>query len=236
MSEGLVEAIGLAVEYDGRRVVDGASLLAEQGQVVAVVGPNGAGKTTLLRALAGLVAASGELRIAGEDPRRASAQANARHRAYCAQKPVCAWDYRVSDLGEIVGAPAPYAERLARLSLADLTDRRLTQLSGGEQKAVILAMTFAALADPFGAALLLDEPAASLDVARQALVAAEIRRFVQAGGTAIVATHDLSFARSCDVVVVLAEGRLTAAGCPSTALTPAVIAATWGAAARAEAW
>lgn len=235
MSEGLVEAIGLAVELGDRRVVDGVSVRAASGQIVAVVGPNGAGKTTLLRALAGLVASSGELRIAGADPRSASAQANARHRAYCAQKPASAWDYRVRDLGEILGAPDAYAEYLARLSLADLSDRRLTQLSGGEQKTALLAMTFASLAEPFGAVLLLDEPAASLDIARQALVAAEIRRFAQAGGAAIVATHDLSFARSCDLVVVLAEGRLTAAGDPSTALTPDVIAATWGESARAEA-
>ena len=235
MSEGLVEAIGLAVELGDRRVVDGVSVRAASGQVVAVVGPNGAGKTTLLRALAGLVTSGGELRIDGEDPRSASAQANARHRAYCAQKPACAWDYRVRDLGEIVGSPDTYTECLTRLSLAELSDRRLTQLSGGEQKAVLLAMTFAALAEPFGAVLLLDEPAASLDIARQALVAAEIRRFAQAGGAAIVATHDLSIARSCDLVVVLAEGRLTAAGDPSTALTPDVIAATWGESARAEA-
>jgi iron complex transport system ATP-binding protein len=235
MSESLMEAIGLAVELGGRRVIDGVSLRAESGQVVAVVGPNGAGKTTLLRALAGLVTSSGELRIAGEDPRSASAQANARHRAYCAQKPACAWDYRVNDLGEIVGTPDAYAECLARLSLADLSDRRLTQLSGGEQKAALLAMTFASLAEPFGAALLLDEPAASLDIARQALVAAEIRRFAQAGGAAIVATHDLTFARECDAVLVLAEGRAIGLGAPSAALTPAVIAATWGASAQAEA-
>ena len=139
------------------------------------------------------------------------------------------------DLGAIVGAQDAYAECLARLSLADLSERRLTELSGGEQKATLLAMTFASLAEPFGAELLLDEPAASLDIARQALVAAEIRRFAQAGGAAIVATHDLSIARSCDLVVVLAEGRLTAAGDPSTALTPDVIAATWGESARAEA-
>ncbi len=235
MCESLMEAIGLAVELGGRRVIDGVSLRAESGQVVAVVGPNGAGKTTLLRALAGLVTSSGELRIAGEDPRSASAQANARHRAYCAQKPACAWDYRVNDLGEIVGTPDAYAECLARLSLADLSDRRLTQLSGGEQKAALLAMTFASLAEPFGAALLLDEPAASLDIARQALVAAEIRRFAQAGGAAIVATHDLTFARECDAVLVLAEGRAIGLGAPSAALTPAVIAATWGASAQAEA-
>ena len=235
MSESLIEAIGLAVELGGRRVIDGVSLRAESGQVVAVVGPNGAGKTTLLRALAGLVTSSGELRIAGEDPRSASAQANARHRAYCAQKPACAWDYRVNDLGVIVGTPDAYAECLARLSLADLSDRRLTRLSGGEQKAALLAMTFASLAEPFGAALLLDEPAASLDIARQALVAAEIRRFAQAGGAAIVATHDLTFARECDAVLVMAEGRAIGLGAPSAALTPAVIAATWGASAQAEA-
>ena len=109
MSEARVEAIGLAVELGDRRVVDGVSVRAESGQIVAVVGPNGAGKTTLLRALAGLVTSIGELRIAGEDPRFASAQTNARHRAYCAQKPASAWDYRVRDLGAIVGAPHAYA-------------------------------------------------------------------------------------------------------------------------------
>jgi iron complex transport system ATP-binding protein len=229
MNEALLKAVGVAVELGGRRVVDGVSLTAEAGRIVAVVGPNGAGKTSLLRALAGLVDSTGELQVAGEDPRRASAQANARRRAYCAQKPTCAWDYRVSDLGEIVGAPEAFAEWLARLGLNELGGRRLTRLSGGEQKAAHLAMAFASLADPFGTLLLLDEPADSLDVGRQALAAEAIRRFAQAGGAVIVATHDLAFARSCDVVVVLAEGRLVAIGAPAEALTPAVIASTWGA-------
>ena len=229
MSEILLQAVGIAVELGGRRVIDGVSLTAEAGRIVAVVGPNGAGKTSLLRALAGLVDSTGELQVAGEDPRRASAQANARRRAYCAQKPSCAWDYRVSDLGEIVGAPEAFTEWLARLGLNELGERRLTRLSGGEQKAAHLAMAFASLADPFGTLLLLDEPADSLDVGRQALAAEAIRRFAQAGGAAVVATHDLVFARSCDVVVVLAEGRLVAIGAPAEALTPAVIASTWGA-------
>ncbi len=229
MSEILLQAVGIAVELGGRRVIDGVSLTAEAGRIVAVVGPNGAGKTSLLRALAGLVDSTGELQVAGEDPRRASAQASARRRAYCAQKPTCAWDYRVSDLGDIVGAPEAFTEWLARLGLNELGERRLTRLSGGEQKAAHLAMAFASLADPFGTLLLLDEPADSLDVGRQALAAEAIRRFAQAGGAAVVATHDLAFARSCDVVVVLAEGRLVAIGAPAEALTPAVIASTWGA-------
>jgi iron complex transport system ATP-binding protein len=229
MSETLVEAVSLAVELGGRRVVDGVSLKADAGQVVAIVGPNGAGKTTVLRALAGLIGSTGELRVAGEDPRRASAQANARRRAYCAQKPACAWDYRVRDLGEIVRAPETFTEWLARLGLDELGERRLSDLSGGEQKAAHLAMAFASLAEPFGTLLLLDEPAASLDVGRQMLTASAIRRFAQAGGATVVATHDLSFARSCDIVVILAEGRLVGVGAPSSALTPEIIAATWGA-------
>jgi iron complex transport system ATP-binding protein len=229
MSEARLEAVGIAVELGGRRVVDGVSLTAEAGRIVAVVGPNGAGKTSLLRALAGLVDSTGELHVAGEDPRRASAPANARRRAYCAQKPTCAWDYRVSDLGEIVGAPEAFTAWLARLGLSELGERRLARLSGGEQKAAHLAMAFASLADPFGNFMLLDEPADSLDVGRQALAAEAIRRFAQAGGAVVVATHDLKFARSCDVVVVLAEGRLVAIGAPADALTPAVIALTWGA-------
>lgn len=235
MSEPFLECAALAVELRGRRIIDGVSLRAEAGQVVAIVGPNGAGKTTLLRALAGLIASTGELRVAGEDPRQASAQANARRRAYGAQQPTSAWDYRVSDLGEIVGAPDAYADRLGSLDLGGLASRRLSQLSGGEQKAAHLAMTFASLDEPYGALLLLDEPTASLDLARQTLVAAALRRFAQAGGTVLVATHDLAFARECDAVLVLAEGRAIGLGAPSAALTPAVIAATWGASAQAEA-
>ena len=235
MSEPFLECAAMAVKLRGRRIIDGVSLRAETGQVVAIVGPNGAGKTTLLRALAGLIASTGELRVAGEDPRQASAQANARRRAYGAQHPSSAWDYRVSDLGEIVGAPEAYADRLGRLDLSELASRRLSQLSGGEQKAAHLAMTFASLDEPYGALLLLDEPAASLDLARQTLVAAALRRFAQAGGTVLVATHDLAFARECDAVLVLAEGRAIGLGAPSAALTPAVIAATWGASAQAEA-
>lgn len=234
MTEPCIEGVTLAVEIAGRRIVDGVSLRAEPGQVVAVVGPNGAGKTTLLRALAGLIPSTGELRVGGEDPRATSAGAAARRRAYCAQQPVSAWDYRVRDLGEIVRAEA-FGDWLGRLGLADLAARPLSHLSAGERKAAHLAMTFAALTEPYGALLLLDEPTAALDLARQALVEAEIRRFAQAGGAAVVATHDLAFARTCAAVVVLTEGRAIGLGAPTAALTPAVIAATWGASSPAEA-
>jgi iron complex transport system ATP-binding protein len=230
MRELVISALGLAVEIDDRRILDGVSLSAERGQVVALVGPNGAGKTTLLRALAGLVPCEGELLVAGHDPRFIDPATCARTRAYCAQKPVSAWDYHVSDLGDIIGDPAGYAAWLAKLQLGEFGERRLSELSGGEQKGAHLAMAFAALAEPFDGALLLDEPAAALDLGRQEAAARAIRDFAQAGAACVVATHDLAFARGCDHVLVLAEGRLIAAGAPTDVFTAEIVAQTWGAA------
>jgi len=231
MSEALIHALGLGVEIGGRRIIDGVSLSAARGQVVAVVGPNGAGKTTLLRAMAGLLLSEGELEVGGYDPRIIDAATCAQTRAFCAQKPVSAWDYRVGDLGDIIGEPVGFADWLAKLHLAEFAERRLSELSGGEQKSAHLAMAFAALAEPFGGALLLDEPAAALDLGRQEAVAQAILAFAQAGGACVVATHDLSFAKRSDAVVVLSEGRLVAAGEPSSTLTPEIISAVWGASA-----
>lgn len=231
MSDALVSAIGLGVEISGRRIIDGVSLSAMGGQTVAVVGPNGAGKTTLLRALAGLLPCDGELKVGGQDPRVIDAATSALNRAYCAQKPVSAWDYRVSDLGEIIGDPSGFATWLDKLRLGDLSGRRLSGLSGGEQKAAHLAMSFASIAEPFGGVLLLDEPASALDLGRQDAVREAIASFAQSGAACVVATHDLSFAKRCDLVVVISEGRLIAAGEPASTLTPAVISEVWGASA-----
>jgi iron complex transport system ATP-binding protein len=233
MSDALIHALGLGVEIGGRRIIDGVSLSAARGQTVAIVGPNGAGKTTLLRALAGLLPSEGELDIGGYDPRIIDAATCVQTRAYCAQKPVSAWDYRVSDLGDIIGDPVGYEDWLAKLQLGEFSGRRLSELSGGEQKGAHLAMAFAALAEPFGGALLLDEPAAALDLGRQEAVAQAIFAFTQAGGACVVATHDLSFAKRCDKVVVLSEGCLIAAGEAVATLTPEIISGVWGVSASA---
>jgi iron complex transport system ATP-binding protein len=118
MSDALIHVLGLGGEIAGRRIIDGVSLSAARGQTVAIVGPNGAGKTTLLRALAGLLPSEGELDVGGYDPRIIDAATCAQTRAYCAQKPVSAWDYRVRDLGDIIGDPVGYADWLAKLQLS----------------------------------------------------------------------------------------------------------------------
>jgi ABC-type hemin transport system ATPase subunit len=230
MSEIIIKAIGLGVEFGSRRAVDGVSLLANGGTVTAIVGPNGSGKTTLLRALAGLIpAASGILEICGADPRRGAPADHARHRIYCPQKPTSSWDYRVEELGEICGEPADFETWLSRLGGRELATRPLSELSGGEQKCAHLAMILATLHEAYGCAVLLDEPTTSLDLVRQQAVRDAARDLARAGAACVVATHDIDFIRSADTVLVLSEGRLIASGPPEQTLTLEISRAIWGA-------
>lgn len=229
MSEPTLQAQRLSVSLEGRIVVDGVALSVAAGEVVAVVGANGAGKTTLLRACAGLLpSATGELSLQGIDPRTASASQLAARLAYAAQHPQSAWDFTVEELGDISPDTQAFHLWLDRLSLADKSGERLSRLSGGERKAVHLCVTFAALGDAYGKALLLDEPTTALDLCRTELVVRAVRASAQAGAAVLVATHDLTWARACDRVHVLQEGRLVAAGTPVTTLTDEVVRATWG--------
>lgn len=229
MAEPLLQALRLSVKLGGRTIVDGVALSVAPGETVAVVGANGAGKTTLLRACAGLLPeASGELTLAALDPRTAPASALARHRAYAPQHPESAWDYQVDELAGIAPDPDGFIRWRDRFGLTDKAAARLSALSGGERKTVHLCLTFSALGDAFGKVLLLDEPTAALDLCRAELVARAIHASAQAGAAVLAATHDLAWARTCDRVLVLQEGRLVATGKPADVLTAAVVRETWG--------
>lgn len=216
MTDPMILATDLQVDLGGRRVIEDVTLAATSGSLTAVIGPNGSGKTTLLRALAGLLPdAGGDIRLAGRDPRRSTPAALADLRAYAPQDPSSAWNFTVDELGRIGPDQQAYAQWLRRLELSDLRSRNLRQLSGGQRKSAFLSLVFSALGDPFGKVLLLDEPMTGLDRRRQSLLGVILHEFSRAGAAVIIATHDLDFVRTCDQVVVLADGRLIAAGEPA---------------------
>ena len=229
MSEVLLASLRLSVDLAGRTVLDGVALTVSAGEVVAVVGANGAGKTTLLRACAGLLPeATGDLTLGGVDPRQTAPEKLARLRAYAPQHPTSAWDYTLAELGTLAASAAEFRHWQERFGLHELTARKFSELSGGERKVAHLSLTFSALGDAYGKVLLLDEPTTALDLCRAELVARAIRASAQAGAAVLVATHDLAWARTCERVLVLSEGRLVSAGPPSTALTAELVRATWG--------
>lgn len=233
----MIGASGIGVRRRGRDLLHGVTMAAPAGEVLGILGPNGAGKSTLLRVLCGeLMADAGQVSMGGRPIGAWDGAALARHRAVLPQASVLGFPLTVAQvvaLGRMPhGGPAdPWcAIALARLEVGHLADRWWHGLSGGEQQRVQMARVLAQLdgpADPALTALLLDEPTASLDLRHQHAVL-RIAREEAARGRAVVAVlHDLNQALAvCDRVLVLADGRVAAAG-PPAVLTPALVRAVW---------
>jgi iron complex transport system ATP-binding protein len=196
-----LRAEGVTVRVGGRALLDGVTLELPPGSMTVLLGPNGAGKTTLLRVLAGvLTPTAGDVRLGDVPLRRLGRAAVARRCAYLPQQAGTSFEIRVEDavaLGRFphVGTFGALArtdyERvawaLARVGLTDFRHRTLPTLSGGERQRAMLARALAQEAP----VLLLDEPAAALDVGRQLDLMALLAELNRDGHTVLAALHDL---------------------------------------------
>lgn len=191
----------------------------------AIVGPNGAGKSTLLRALAGLQPlARGRVELDGVDLGRLPAPARALRLAWLAQQGDITGELTVRETVELgrmphlglLGAAGPadaaaVDRAMALTESSAWADRRLTELSGGERQRVLLARVLATEA----AILLLDEPTTHLDPPHQVALGRLFAGLARdAGQPRIVVTvlHDLAIALLADHLVIVAAGRIAAAG------------------------
>jgi len=214
----------LAAAYGSRAVLAGITLTAGSGEVLAILGPNGSGKSTLLRAVAGLIPSSGDIR------RPASIaylpQDNHARAALTAYEIVLLGRVRTLAFRPASQDMDAAAASLTELGIADLAERRIGELSGGQRQLVFLAQVLAA--NP--ALLLLDEPTSALDLAHQLHVLDHLRAATARRGlTTIAVLHDLNAAaRFADRIAILAEGRLLAAGTPEEVLQPGLLARAYG--------
>jgi ABC-type lipoprotein export system ATPase subunit len=217
----LVRASGLAKSFgDGHarvRVLDGAALEVERGQLFAVVGRSGSGKSTLLHLLGGLDRPdAGEIELDGVRVDRLDERGLTAVR----RRKVGFVFQAFHLLPELTGAEnvllparlardgieaAPRAEELLeRLGLTPIARRLPTELSGGEQQR--LAIARALVNDP--ALVLADEPTGNLDEESGAAVLDLLRRVADSGRSVVLVTHDRAATRIADRVRRLEAGRL----------------------------
>lgn len=231
----LLTADSLGVKLSGRVVLKDVSLSLSPGHLVALVGPNGAGKTTLLRALAGLIPSEGNIEIGGDALASLPLRERAKRFGYLPQGHAVHWPLPARDIVALGRYPHGATDP-ARLSSKDseavlramqavdviaLSERRVTELSGGERSRVALARALAVEAP----IILADEPTASLDPRHQINVMKNLRGIADNGVLVIVVTHDLGLAaRFADHVLVLREGALVSQGPPAQALSEQVMA------------
>jgi thiamine transport system ATP-binding protein len=202
------------VRYGDHVAVDGVDLSAADGEVVCVLGPSGCGKSTLLRAVAGLeplTAGTIELDghdLAGRRPDQRDVGLMFQDHALFPHRTVAenvAFGPRMRGMGRDP-VRARVDQALDLVDLGGFGQRRVTELSGGEQQRVALARALA----PRPRLLMLDEPLGSLDRAlRDQLLTQLPAVFAAAGCTVLYVTHDQDEALSlADRVAVMRRGRL----------------------------
>jgi iron complex transport system ATP-binding protein len=242
----MLEAKSVWFEAGGHALLADVDLAVAPGRVTVLIGPNGAGKTTLLRVLSGEIAPTrGLASLDGVPLRSLSAAELARRRAVVPQSSAVAFPFMVREV-VMLGVTVPgfglidevaagrVDAALDAVGLTRLAGRLYPTLSGGERQRVHVAralcqLSAAARGENESGCFLLDEPTASLDLAHQGHVLAAMRR--QAGqGLAVVAIlHDLNLAAAvADRLVLLAGGRVAAAGSPRDVLRAEVLSTAYG--------
>ncbi|HWN60784.1 MAG TPA: ABC transporter ATP-binding protein [Streptosporangiaceae bacterium] len=209
----VIEARGLAKRYRNRWALADCTLSIPAGHIAGLVGPNGAGKTTLLNLVTGLLApTTGTIEVAGGLPAATKAQL-ARVGFVAQDAPVYA-GLSVADHLRLGAHLNPRwdaqlaTERISKLSLDPR--QKAGRLSGGQRAQ--LALTLAIAKRP--QLLILDEPVASLDpLARRDF----LRDLTEATGehqmSVMLSSHLVAdLERVCDYLIVLAAGRVQAAG------------------------
>ncbi len=234
----MLELKHVSRNFGGLKAVDDVSFVVPEGVIKAVIGPNGAGKTTLFNLIAGnLPVSSGRIRFCDEEIQNRKPHQIARlgmsrtfqniklFSGMTALETVMVGRHVRSRAGFLAGmfhTPATWREEraireksmqlLELLDIAEYADVEATSLAFGQQRAVELARALAT--EP--KLLLLDEPAAGLNIYETAEVARLITRIRDMGITVLLVEHDMSLVMDIsDEIVVLSFGRKIAEDVPA---------------------
>jgi zinc/manganese transport system ATP-binding protein len=219
--QDLLRLEDIGVRLGGREILRHVSFAVRAGEFTGLIGPNGAGKTTLLKVILGLQAPSAGRVLLNGSPR--PRRGNGRLIGYVPQKlsidpdmPLRARDVVALGIdGNRLGLPLPSAARrdlvdeaLRAVGADRYADKRVGELSGGEQQRVMIA--HAVIGRP--RLLLLDEPLANLDLRSEQGIVSVLARLAREQQIAVlISAHDMNpLMRETSTVVYVAAGRAAA--------------------------
>ncbi|EGQ9108964.1 TPA: vitamin B12 ABC transporter ATP-binding protein BtuD [Vibrio alginolyticus] len=213
------------------------SFECKAGEIVHVVGPNGSGKSTLLAAISGTLShregMSGEVYVGDKNLLTLPLSEQAHVRGYLCQQSRPAFNV---DVFQYLALSLPSGAEIADIKVRDAVNmvvelvqlqdklhRSIQTLSGGEWQRVRLAgvcLQVWRTINPFSQFLILDEPAAPLDIAQEGLLYQLINAMAAQGIGVLVANHDLNRTlKHADKVLLLNNGVLHSSGSADTVLT-----------------
>ena len=233
----MLEILGLRAGYPGNPVLENVCLTIPRGTVTAILGPNGCGKSTLLKALAGILPATGSVKLDGQELLALPGRELAKQVAFLPQnRPIP--EIRVKNLvlhGRFpyLSYPRRYRQEdmaaadaaLEKMGIAGLADRSLATLSGGQRQKAYIAMALAQDTP----VVLLDEPNSFLDIRHQLQLMEQARALAAAGKTVVLVLHDLSLAlEHADTLAVLSRGECLFQGSPEQAFLSGCLETAFG--------
>ncbi|HEX9017465.1 MAG TPA: ABC transporter ATP-binding protein [Chloroflexota bacterium] len=206
---------GITRRFGDFTAVDSISMEVPPGTILGLIGPSGSGKTTIIRMLNGtLKPTSGEVRVLGEVPTRFHRSVRERI-GYVPQhfelyEELTAAE-NVSFVASLFGVLWPGRSKRVRrvlqmLDLWEVRHRRARSLSGGMQRRLSLASALVHSPDLF----FIDEPTAGIDPILRQTIWEEFRNLRDEGRTLLVTTQYVGEAEHCDLVALIAGGRLIA--------------------------
>lgn len=233
-----LEVSHLSFSYGKHRVLQDISFSVASGSLVALLGANGAGKSTLFRCILRFLKPEGSISICGKSLSAFSQRELASQIAYIPQSSEPVYNYTVLDMVlmgttsalQTLQRPAKKQEdaalrALEQLGISNLSQRGITQISGGERQLALIARALVQNAR----ILLMDEPTANLDFGNQQRVLREIRALTEQGYTVLMSTHNPEHAlHYATHVLALHDGKLCADGETEAVLSAALIEKLYG--------